>query len=109
MVHQQGRFFPCNESRGSATTDAWIDVRTKKSDVEAQGGVTNLAQDLRIPKDDDAILCPRKSNVQPPGVVQETDSLMLVAPNAAQDDVVFLSSLKRVDACHFDVLVQVLP
>ena len=105
MVHQQGRFFPCNELRGSATTDAWIDVRTKKSDLEAQGGVTNLAQDLRIPKDDDAILCPRKSNIQPPGVVQETNSLMLITPDATQDDVVLLPSLERVDARYFDVLV----
>ena len=70
-----------------------------------QDGIANLAQNLRIPKNDSTVLCPRKSNVQPPGVIQEANSLMLVAPNATQDDVVLLSSLERVDARHFDVLV----
>jgi len=34
---------------------------------------------------------------------------MLVTPNATQNDVVLLSSLERVDACHLNLLVQVLP
>ena len=33
---------------------------------------------------------------------------MLVAPDATQNDVVLLSSLKRVDTRYFDILVQVL-
>ena len=83
----------------------WINVRNGKAAWVAQGEVTNLAQNLRIPKNDNTILRPRKSDIQPPGVVQETNSLMLVTPDTAQDDVVLLPSLERVDARYFDVLV----
>ena len=74
-----------------------------------KGWVTNLAQDLRIPKDDNAVLRPRQGNIQPPGIIQEPDSLMLVAPDTTQDDVILLPPLERVDARHFDLLVQILP
>ena len=66
-----------------------------------------LAENLRVSQDHNAVLRPRERNVQPPRVVEETDALVLVAPDAAEDDVVFLTALERVDACDLDLLVEV--
>ena len=67
-----------------------------------------LAENLRISQDHNAVLRPRERNVQPPRVVEETNSLVLVAPDAAEDDVVLLPPLERVDAGNLDLLLQVL-
>lgn len=64
-----------------------------------------LAQDLRIPENDDTVFRTSQSNVQTTGVVQETDALMFITPNAAENDVVLLSALERVDAGNFNFLV----
>ena len=70
--------------------------------------VAYLAQNLRVPKNDNAILGASESDVQSSRVVQETDPLVLVAPNTAKDDVVLFSALECVHAGNFDLLIQVL-
>lgn len=69
---------------------------------------TYLAQHFRIAQDDDTILRSRESDVQTPRIVQEADTLMLIAPDAAKDDVVLLSTLERIHASNFNLLVEVL-
>mmetsp|Transcript_35643 Transcript_35643/g.84468 ORF Transcript_35643/g.84468 Transcript_35643/m.84468 type:complete len:405 (-) Transcript_35643:1640-2854(-) len=64
---------------------------------------------LRVPEDDDAVLGSGQGDVQAPWVVQETDPLVLVRPDAREDDVVLLTALERVDARHLNVLVELLP
>ena len=67
-----------------------------------------LAENLRVAENHHAILGTRQRNVQPARIVQESNALVLVAPNAAQDDVVLLSALEGVDAGNFDLFVKVL-
>ena len=71
-------------------------------------GSRYLAQDLRIAEDDDSILCTCKSNIQTTGIVEKPDSLVLVAPDTAENNVILLSSLEGIDTCDFDLLVQFL-
>ncbi len=66
-----------------------------------------LAQDLGIAKDNNAILGTRECDVQTPGIIQETYSLVLITPDTAQNDVILLSSLECINAGYFNLLVQI--
>lgn len=70
--------------------------------------MTHLAQNFGIAKYHNSILSTRERNVQTPRIVQETNSLVLVTPNAAQNDVVLLPSLECINAGYFNFLVQIL-
>jgi hypothetical protein len=87
----------------------------------------NLAEDLRerasaaafrswpetkttyfgIAENDKAIFGSSESDIQTARVIEETDALVFVGPHTAQDDVVLFSALKCIDACNFDVFVEV--
>ena len=69
---------------------------------------TDLAENLRVSQNHNAILGTRERDVQPPRVIQETDSLMFVAPDTTENDVVLLPSLERIDASDFYLLVEIL-
>lgn len=69
--------------------------------------MTYLAKHARVSEDDETVLGPRQSHVETARVVEEADTLMFVASNARQDDVIFLSSLECVHAGDLDLLVQV--
>mmetsp|Transcript_9688 Transcript_9688/g.34555 ORF Transcript_9688/g.34555 Transcript_9688/m.34555 type:complete len:333 (-) Transcript_9688:1814-2812(-) len=64
------------------------------------------AENLWVSQNDQAVLCPRQGDVQPPGVAQEPNSLVLVAPDTAQDDEVLLPALEAVHGCDLDTLVR---
>ena len=49
---------------------------------------------------------PRKRDVESPRVVEKSDALMLVGPDARHDDKILLSALKSVHRCHLDFCVQ---
>lgn len=66
-----------------------------------------LAQNLGITEYNHTVLRTGQGDVQTPRVVQETDTLVFVAPNTTEDDVVLLTTLERVDRGHLDLLVQV--
>ena len=67
-----------------------------------------LAQNLRITQYYDTILGTSECNVQSSRIIQEPNALMFVAPDTAQNDIVFLPSLEGIDASHLNLLVQVL-
>ncbi|RUS31225.1 hypothetical protein BC938DRAFT_478226 [Jimgerdemannia flammicorona] len=67
-----------------------------------------LAQHLGITQDHHAILGPGQRNVQPPGIVQETDALVLVASHQAQNDIVLFSALEGVHARDLYLFVEIL-
>lgn len=69
--------------------------------------VAYLAQNLWIPENDNAVLGTSESDVEASRIVQETDSLVLVAPNTAEDDIILFSALERVHAGNFNLLIQV--
>lgn len=69
---------------------------------------TNLAQDLGVAEDDETVLGPSKGDVETPRIVEESNSLVLVAPDARDDDVVLLATLECVDAGDLDLLVKLL-
>ena len=62
-------------------------------------------EDFGISEDDESILGARHCNVEAPVVAQEPNSLLLVGAHAAENNVVFLATLKSVDAAHFHVRV----
>lgn len=66
-----------------------------------------LAQDLGIAQYNDSIFRTGQGDVQTSRIVQESNSLMLVAPDAAENDIVLLPSLEGVDARDLDFLVQI--
>ncbi len=68
--------------------------------------ITHLAQDFRIANDDDTESRPSHGNVQPPRVVQEPNALVLVGPDARENDEVLLPPLEGVHAGHLDLLVH---
>jgi hypothetical protein len=70
--------------------------------------LTHLAEHFRIAEYNDSVLCTRESDVQPPRVIQKSDSLVFIAPDAAEDNVVFLATLKSIHGCHLYFLVKVL-
>ncbi|KAJ7264918.1 hypothetical protein B0H12DRAFT_215232 [Mycena haematopus] len=76
--------------------------------TELENGQHYLAQNLRISQNDDSILGPRERDIQTTRVVQESDPLMLIAPHAAENNVILLSSLEGIHACDLNLLVQVL-
>lgn len=72
------------------------------------GDEKNLAEDFRISQNDQAILCPRQRDVQPPRIIQESNPLVLITPHTRNDDVILLSTLKRIDRSDFDFFVEFL-
>lgn len=68
----------------------------------------HLVQDLRIPQNHYSIFGSRQSNIQTPGIIQETNSLMFIAPDTTQDDVILLSALEGVNACDLNIFVKIL-
>lgn len=69
---------------------------------------TNLAENLRVAEDDDAVLSSGESDVEPTRVTQESDALVLVASDATEDDVVLLAALEGVDRGDLNLLVELL-
>ena len=67
-----------------------------------------LAENLRISQDHNAVLRPRERNVQPPRVVEETNSLVLITPNTTQNNVILFTALESIDTSNFYFFVQVL-
>ena len=67
-----------------------------------------LAENLGVAEKDQTVLGPGEGDVEAARVVEESDALMLVAPHTGDDDVILLPSLERVDAGHFDLLVELL-
>ena len=65
-----------------------------------------LAQDPGVPDDDDGVFGPGEGDVEPPGVGEEPDPLVLVGPDAGDDDDVLLSALEGVHAGDLHVLVE---
>ncbi len=61
---------------------------------------------LGIADNDDGILGPGESDIEPPGVGEEADALVLVGAHAGDDDDVLLAALEGVHARHLDVLVH---
>ena len=82
----------------------------KKSQIRKNGKVqsTHFAQHLWISEDNHTILGSRQSHIQTPRVVQETNALMLITPDTAENDVILLSSLESIDTGNFDLFVQIL-
>ncbi len=70
--------------------------------------MAHLAEHLWVAKDDDTVFCTREGNVQPSRIVQKPNSLMLVAPDTAKDDVVLFATLERIHGSHLNLLVKVL-
>lgn len=70
--------------------------------------LAHLAQYLGITEDHNTILGTSEGYVQTPRIVQETDTLVLVTPDAAQDNIVLLPSLECINTRHFNVFIQVL-
>jgi hypothetical protein len=70
--------------------------------------LTHLAEHFRIAENNDAVFCTREGDVQPPRVVQKSNSLVFIAPDTAEDNVVFLATLKSIHGCHLYFLVKVL-
>lgn len=69
---------------------------------------TNFAQNFGVAKDDDTIFRTRESDVETSGIVQETNALMLITSNAAENNVILLSSLESVHTGHFDFFIKIL-
>jgi hypothetical protein len=70
--------------------------------------LTHLAEHFRIAENNHSVFRTRESDVQPPRVIQKSNSLVFIAPDAAEDNVVFLATLKCVHGCHLYFLVKVL-
>jgi hypothetical protein len=54
------------------------------------------------------ILCMSQSQVQTTRTIQEADALVFVASDAAQNNIILLSSLESIDTGHLDILIQLL-
>lgn len=48
--------------------------------------------------------CSCEGNVQTPGVIQETNSLVFIRSDAGQNDEIFFPSLKRIHTCNLNFL-----
>jgi hypothetical protein len=71
-------------------------------------GITYLAKYFWITENDHSIFCTRESNVQPPRIVQKPNSLVLIASDTAEDNIVLLTTLKGVHGSDLYLLVEVL-
>ena len=69
---------------------------------------TYLAKNLRVAENNDTVLCAGEGDVETPWIVQETYTLVLIASHAAENNIILLSALERVDAGDFDFLVEIL-
>lgn len=70
--------------------------------------MTHLAKYLGVTENNDTVFGTREGNVQPSRIVQKSNSLMLVAPDTAKDDVVLFATLERIHGSHLNLLVEVL-
>jgi hypothetical protein len=61
-----------------------------------------------VAKDYKTVLGTRQSDIQSSGIVQESNSLMLIAPDTTEDNVILFTTLKSIDAGNFDLLVEIL-
>ncbi|CAK5265135.1 unnamed protein product [Mycena citricolor] len=84
------------------------DPETSALRTTPQNTLTHLAQNFRVPENDHTVLGTSQSDIQPPGIVQESDALVLVTANTAEDDVVLLPALERIHTRDLDLLVQIL-
>lgn len=66
---------------------------------------THLAQDFGVAQNNATVLGSGQRDVQPSGVIEETNALMLIATDTADDDVVLLSPLECIHASDFNFLV----
>jgi hypothetical protein len=55
-----------------------------------KSGITYLAKYFRITENDHSVFCARESDVQPPRIIQKANSLVFVAPDTTEDNVVLL-------------------
>src|SRR4051812_34552816 len=69
-------------------------------------GRTYLAKNLWISENNHSIFCAGQCDIETSRVVQESNSLMFVASHAAENNVVFFTSLERVYTGHFNLLVH---
>ena len=65
-----------------------------------------LGQDLSVPKDDKPIFGTSESNVKSSRIVKESNSRGLIAPDAWEENEIFLSALETVDGGHFNFFVE---
>lgn len=70
--------------------------------------ITYLAEHFRIAENNDSIFRTCESNVQTPRVVQKPNSLVLIAPDTTEDNVVFFTTLEGIHGCHLYFFVKVL-
>ena len=73
-----------------------------------KSGITYLTKYFRITENDHSVFCARESDVQPPGIVQKPNSLVFVAPDTTEDNVVLLTTLEGVHGSDLYLLVEVL-
>ena len=65
-----------------------------------------IAPHLGIADDNDGKLGPGEGHVEPPGVGEKADALVLVGADTGDDDDVLLPPLEGVHARHLDILVH---
>jgi hypothetical protein len=65
-----------------------------------------LGEDFGVSDNDDAVFGPGEGDVEPAGVVEEANALVLVGANTRHNNQILLSALEGVDARHLDLLVQ---
>lgn len=68
----------------------------------------HLAQNFWISKDDHSVLGSRQSDIETAWIVQETNALMFVASDTAENNIIFLATLEGVNTGDLDFLIQVL-
>ena len=73
-----------------------------------KSSITYLAKHLRITEDDHSVFCTRESDIQPPRIVQKSNSLVFVAPDTTEDNIVLLTTLEGVHGSDLYLLVEVL-
>mmetsp|Transcript_7910 Transcript_7910/g.23809 ORF Transcript_7910/g.23809 Transcript_7910/m.23809 type:complete len:839 (+) Transcript_7910:1217-3733(+) len=67
-----------------------------------------LRQDLGISQHDQAVPRTRERYVETARVAEETDALALIASDAREDDVIFLTTLECIDGCNLDLCIELL-
>lgn len=65
-----------------------------------------LGQKTGIAKYDQSILGTSECNIESPRVAQESDTLMFVASDTTENNVLLFSALESIDTCYLDLLVE---
>lgn len=98
----------CTGSRAHASSGAEVrkcqDVVDRNTIAEKEQAY--LAQNLRVSEDNDTVFGPCKRDVQPPGITQESDPLMFIAPDATKNNVILLATLEGINASDLDLFVE---